>query len=94
MTATTTTCANETACPAWCMKDHPATEPRVHQSATWRGYGLSLMIEQDGPAPTVFVGHGVHDGLSDLTADQAHELGMALVRAADVLRRSRTETGS
>ena len=89
MTTTAAPAPEARTCPAWCIK-HPTNDPEAHQSATWREYGLSLMIEQDGATPEVFVSHGVHQSL-DLTPEQAHELGMALVRAADVLRRARTE---
>ena len=76
-------------CPAWCAV-HPALEPMVHQSAGWRDDGRSVVIEQDGAAPNVFVSANVTQNL-DLTEAQAHELGMALVRASDMLRHARTE---
>jgi hypothetical protein len=81
---TTTT----TPCPSWCTQ-HPATEPDAHQSVGWRAYGLSVVVEQDADTTIVHVDNGPKQSLG-LTPEQAHELGLELVRAA---RRVRVDSG-
>jgi hypothetical protein len=84
MTTDTTT---TTACPTWCTGRHPALVPGTHQGAGWSGYGLDVSIEQPSAgSATIGVDQSPQENLT-LTPVQAHELGMALVRAADVLRR-------
>lgn len=85
MTTTTTTC------PAWCTH-HAPSEADSHQSETWNGPGVTMSIEQTSEdGIKVYVDHGVDEYLS-LTAEQAHELGTELVRAADRIRQAQRLT--
>lgn len=83
-----------TNCPAWC-EHHPELEPEFH-AAAWDGYGMSVIVESDSPTgagASIGVDHGTRESLT-LTEEQAHELGMELVRTADRLRRARLEAQS
>jgi hypothetical protein len=106
MTSTTiATSTYTTECPAWCTGEH---ENRTGQSVTPAGdlYGGQVVHEsarsQYGAGPAVHIqqyddrGRTVQDVVLDrwdLSEGEAHELGMALVRAADRIRRARTEAG-
>lgn len=95
MTTTTTTC------PAWCnghRENHP--HPYLHRSAEWSGKGLTVSVERDdspgaayagNPGPFIEVDYRAREESLSLTPEQAHELGMELVRAADRIRRRLSE---
>lgn len=80
-----------TACPTWC-NHHPGMEPEVHSSSSWAACGLELGFSQHpGHSVSIGVDHGPRENLT-LTEEQAHELGMALVRTVDRIRGARMET--
>jgi hypothetical protein len=69
------------------MRDHRSGDPQTHLSLARDVYGVTVSVEQDpGQEATIGVDHGPGEYLT-LTPVQCHELGMALVRTADVLRR-------
>ena len=82
---TTTNEITATACPRWCTVEHDRpggfhAGPNLIDGVTHPG--RLWQADQDGaPAGVVIAGEL-------LTAAQAHELGMALVRAADELHRA------
>lgn len=99
---TTTTTQPVTTCPSWC--DHHYSigegEPLVHNSnrVEVSGCAVSLTTVGEDRAATIFVDelpiNAAGQPASDLLAlaeGDAHELGMALVRAADRIRRDRME---
>ena len=102
----TTPRPTEAICPSWCAghrDEYQAWEERLDSRTPERDHAdhgtvvgdLSVTLLQtevpDGMlAPRVVVANDV-EGMHELTEDQAHELGMALVRAADRLRRLRME---
>jgi hypothetical protein len=74
--------------PAWCH-EHPEDLPNLHRSAEWRGYGLVVVIDGDDTTTTIEVDTDELETVAgSLTPDQAHELGFALIRAADRVRRA------
>lgn len=83
----TTTTLTLTPCPSWCTVDHADMPPGAGFHA---GGALSVVsstpmrlwqADREGARPGVVVAGEVLDEA------EVHELGMALVRAADVLRR-------
>lgn len=103
---TTQTAQPVTTCPSWCTGEH---ENRVNQQITPAGdfYGGDVVHASvpsrygSGPALSVQQYPGLSGNIirtvvlddQDLTEAEAHELGMALVRAADRIRRDRMEAG-
>lgn len=78
-----------TLCPVWCTARHD-DGPRPHHGpdlgSTWGALPVRLyQPDDDGARPGVMVAGDVLDEAA------AHELGLALVRAADTLRRARLE---
>lgn len=79
--------AGATRCPSWCTARHE-DGPRPHSGrdlgSTWGALPVRLFQPDDEHArPGVMVAGDLLDEAA------AHELGLALVRAADVLRRER-----
>lgn len=77
-------------CPTWCTTDHADMPPgagfHAGQSIEEGGVtGRLWLTDQEGARPGVVVAGQI------ITEAEAHELGLALVRAADVLRRARIE---
>jgi len=75
-----------TPCPSWCTTDHTDMPPGAgfHASTMPKPSPVAFrlwQIDQEGARPGVVVAGEL------LSEAEAHELGMALVRAADVLRR-------
>ena len=74
-------------CPSWCTVDHADMPPgaRFHAGGALSAVSAAPMrlwqADQQGVRPGVVVAGEV------LSEAEAHELGMALVRAGDVLRR-------
>jgi len=89
MNYTNTDLTTEIPCPSWCRTDHSDMPPGqgFHASAGHRvetagPFAFRLwQTDTEGAAQVVIMG-----GLT-LTSDQAHDLGLELVRAAGVLRR-------
>ncbi|CAN5398865.1 hypothetical protein BH11ACT8_BH11ACT8_04430 [soil metagenome] len=93
--------ATITPCPTWCTTDHtnmppgqgfhagPVIEaPAAPGLVQWSPItGRLWLTDQPGARPSVVLAG------TELTEDAAHELGLALVRAADVLRRARMAAG-
>jgi len=89
MNYTNTDLITEIPCPSWCTTDHSDMPPGqgFHASAGHRveaGGPLTFRLWQtdtEGAAQVVIIGG------QTLTSDQAHDLGLELVRAAGVLGR-------
>lgn len=80
--------AETTSCPSWCTARHE-NGPRPHSGrdlgSTWGALPVRLYQPDDGARPGVMVAGDLLDEAA------AHELGLALVRAADALRRARQQ---
>lgn len=87
---TTTTHPTAVPCPTWCTTDHSDMPPG-------QGFHAGSSIEEGGVVGRLWLTdqEGARPGVvlagQALSEAEAHELGMALVRAADMLRRARTE---
>lgn len=78
--------ATERTHPTWCTQNHPALEQGTHQGVPWEAYGLAAqLVDHHEDGLLVSIEKGAQN--LDLTPEQAHELGLQLVRMADTLRR-------
>ena len=106
MTTSSTNRLTEAICPSWCAghrDEYQAWEERLDSRTPERDHadrgtvigGVSVSLLQtevpDGMLTPRVVVAGDTEGMHELTEDQAHDLGLALVRAADRLRRMRME---
>lgn len=88
MTTTSTGISTAVPCPNWCTTDHTDMPPGAgfHAGHSIDEGGVSgrlWLTDQPGARPGVVIAGQV------LSEADAHELGLALVRSADVLRRTR-----
>lgn len=85
---TTTQETTATACPSWCNVQHDRPGGfHAGPDITDGAHNIARAFQADHPGATA----GIVVAGELLTDGQAHELGMALVRAADQLRRARIE---
>lgn len=81
MTTTTRTC------PTWCTTNHDLTAATVHKGhdlgSRWGALPVRIVQATDTSDPRIVTGGHFLDEAA------AHELGLALVRAAETLRRVR-----